>query len=66
MFIDPIVQEERNTREKIAAEYDYQIDILLEREKAVFDRSCKRFKIAFQEEIAQLHHQQMPPKEGKR
>jgi hypothetical protein len=64
MFIDPIVQEVRATREKIAAECNYQIDMLLEREKEVFERCKKQFKIVSEEEINRVGSHHIPPSGG--
>ncbi|MGD0517379.1 MAG: hypothetical protein ABSA26_07570 [Thermoguttaceae bacterium] len=54
MFNDPIVQEVRTAREKIAAECNYEVDKLMEREKEVFERCKNQFKIVSKEELERL------------
>ena len=64
MFIDPIVQEVRAAREKIAAECNYEVDKLMEREKEVFERCKDQFKIVTKEELDQLRQRHAQPRRG--
>jgi len=61
MFNDPIVQEVRTPREKIAAECNYEVDKLMEREKEVFERYKDQFKIVSKEEMDRLRRRHPQP-----
>lgn len=64
MFIDPIVQEVRMAREKIAAECNYEVDKLMEREKEILERYKGQFKIVSKEELEQLRQRHTLPRRG--
>jgi hypothetical protein len=64
MFIDPIVQEVRAAREKIAAECNYDIDKLMAREKEIFERYKDQFQVVTKEELDQLRLHPGPHQRG--
>ncbi|HEY4760362.1 MAG TPA: hypothetical protein VIH42_07275 [Thermoguttaceae bacterium] len=64
MFIDPIVQEVRSAREKIAAECNYDFDKIMEREKEVYERYKNQFKIVSKEELERLRRRQATSGQG--
>jgi len=54
MFIDPIVEEVRAAREKIAAECDYDFHKILLRGQKILERCQGQFKIVTKEELDRL------------
>jgi hypothetical protein len=64
MFKDPIVEEVRAAREKIAAECNYEVDKLMEHEKEFFERYKNQFKIVSKEELDRLHQHHPQPQRG--
>jgi hypothetical protein len=60
MFIDPIVQDVRSAREKIAAECNYDIKKLMEKEKEILECCKDKFQIVTEEELNQLRRCRTP------
>ncbi|MGA2059072.1 MAG: hypothetical protein ABSG67_01220 [Thermoguttaceae bacterium] len=61
MFIDPIVQEVRAAREKIAAECDYDYHKILLHGQEMWERYKDQFKIVSKAELDRLHQLHNPP-----
>lgn len=62
MFVDPIVEEVRAAREKIASECGYDFHKIYLRGQEICERYKDRFKIVTQEELDQLREHQTPHK----
>jgi hypothetical protein len=64
MFIDPIVQEVRAAREKIAKECDYDFHKILLHGQEIWESYKNRFKIITKEELYQRNRQHTSNKRG--